>query len=310
MSNEIMLHGINGANPLGFLSALGTLALLANDNRHVKLAWQWSEGRWQPSIHGALEVEWSEEAQVAFTQKLYALLCATSSDPFEVDSKLPFSATSFAEKKQTISACARPTDRRSIDIVAAYGSEVISDDKGVFEATAFRMVRSGDSAGNGLPAYALEMRRNCGEQELMHTLFHRWTYRDHGPSLRWDPLEDRRYALTWTDPKKDSQNKPVMLGANVLALEALALFPAVPVRTQLRTTGISTVSRGHTAFTWPIWESLLGYDELRSVLGHSELQKQTPDHDTLSRLGIVEVFRSERVAPNQYYKNFTPAHSV
>lgn len=308
MNAEILFRGIDGANPLGFLATIGCFALLSSKQDRARLAWRASGGRWKPVISGLeLHQESTENRESALVCDLYSALAATSQEPFEIDSKLPFPAIVLADRLRDVLARTTSGNRHTADILAAYGSEAITDDKGAFEATAFCMVRSGDSAGNGLPAYALELRKSCGEQELLHALFKRWGYIDQGPSLRWDPVEDRRYALTWIDPKKDSKNKPVMIGANVLALEALGLFPSVPDGARLRTTGFATLSRSRTVFTWPLWEPWLSYDELRSIVGLAELHKLTPDRGVLRRRGIVEVFRSERIAPNQYYRNFTPA---
>ena len=87
------------------------------------------------------------------------------------------------------------------------------------------MVRSGDSAGQGLPFYAKEMRKKVGIDHIQRTLFHAWDYQDTGYSLRWDPIEDQRYALRWRDPSKSSQG--TMLAANSLAVEALQWFPTL-----------------------------------------------------------------------------------
>lgn len=308
MTNELVLKGIDGANPLGFLAAAGSLALLSTKTNRIRLAWRFSDGGWRPVISG-LEFRraTADSEESAFVRDLHLALVASNQEPFEIDSKLPFPATALANKLRDVPSRTTMENRRTADVLAAFGSEAVIGDKGNFEATAFCMVRSGDSAGNGLPAYALELQKLCGEKELSRALFKRWDYLDQGPSLRWDPAEDRRYALTWVDPKKDPKNKPVMVGANVLALEALRLFPSVPDGTRLRTTGFAFLSRNYTAFTWPIWESWLNYDELRSTVGLGELNKPVPDRAILKRRGIVEVFRSERIAPNQYYKNFTPA---
>lgn len=308
MTTELVLNGIDGANPLGFLAAVGCLALLSSAQPQMRLAWRPSEGTWRPVISGLeLRRETGESEESAFVRDLYLALATTSHEPFEIDRRLPFPSTALINKLRDVPTHGTAENRRTADVLAAFGSEAVIGDKGNFEATAFCMVRSGDSAGNGLPAYALELQKLCGEKELSRALFKRWDYLDQGPSLRWDPAEDRRYALTWVDPKKDSKNKPVMIGANVLALEALRLFPSVSDGTRLRTTGFAFLSRNHMAFTWPIWESWLNYDELRSTVGIGELNKPVPDRAMLERRGIVEIFRSERIAPNQYYKNFTPA---
>jgi hypothetical protein len=56
----------------------------------------------------------------------------------------------------------------------------------------------------------------------------RWTRRDSTQSFRWDPAEDRRYALRFADPSTDKGL--TVHGANRLACIALPLFTAVPMR--------------------------------------------------------------------------------
>jgi hypothetical protein len=314
MNTQFVLRGIDGTNPLGFLAAIGVLALLADHDSSARLTWQSVGGRWHPGVADTpFDVAPDADPETALARELHRRLNATDSSVFEVDRKLPFAAAMLEAALRKRSAMVGMTDRRIADLLAAYGSDVVVNDKGVFEATSFCMVRSGDSAGNGLPAYALKLRESCGEQELSRTLFCPWDYQDDGPSLRLDPTEDRRYALGWhnpTDQSKQAEKKPLMIGANVLALEALALLPSVACGTGLQTTGFASFSNRSSAFTWPIWDGPLTCDEVRSLVALAELRQERPDRQLLRRRGIREIFRANRVAPNQYYRNFTPAQPV
>lgn len=98
-----------------------------------------------------------------------------------------------------------------------------------------------------------------------------------------------------------------MRGANVLALEGLSLMPVQPTAKSAKTTGFQTLERRREFFTWPIWEAPATIDVVRSLVALSDLQKLVPPRRELKSRGVVEVYRSERIAPNQYYKNFTPA---
>jgi hypothetical protein len=100
-----------------------------------------------------------------------------------------------------------------------------------------------------------------------------------------------------------------MLGANRLAIEALPVFPCVPVKGQLETTGFRGRRSSDTAFTWPLWDALLGIDAVRTLLALAELQENHPDRTQLRRRGIAEVFRCMRITVGKY-RNFTPACSV
>lgn len=49
---EIMLTGLDGSNPLGFMAALGTLEVLTDAGLDARLSWR-NEGGWHPVLHGA-----------------------------------------------------------------------------------------------------------------------------------------------------------------------------------------------------------------------------------------------------------------
>jgi hypothetical protein len=145
--------------------------------------------------------------------------------------------------------------------------------------------------------------------EHMHkTLFQRWDYSDpvRNMSLRWDPYDDNRYALRWSDPSGDPERERggAMWGANRLAIEGLPLFPVMPGAQQLETTGFRTAGSRETFWTWPIWEPYIGLDEVRSLVALDDLQADTPNRTRLSARGVVEVLRSQRLTVDMY-RNFT-----
>ena len=135
-------------------------------------------------------------------------------------------------------------------------------------------------------------------------MFLPWQYADDRPNLRWDPVDDRRYALRWNEPSGDPVR--TMRGANRLAVEALPLFPTAAGERRLQTTGFSQRPGQGVMFTWPIWDVPLKMGTVRSVLSLPELQEPRPNRDVLSAMGIVEVYRSERITRDKY-RNFTAA---
>jgi hypothetical protein len=300
--NELLdLKGLNGSNPLGFLAALGVTIAMRILYPSAGLCWSSNQGIWQAQIW------YCGDDENRFVEELHGVLTSASTTAFEINRKLPFETSSFASALQRAQSETSQDNRRTADLLASFGSEIVAE-KGIFESSAFRMVRSGDSSGQGLPAYALTIRNTTSEDDLYRSLFHPWDYLDTGVSLRWDPLEDQRYALRWRDPKKCATQS--MRGANTLALEALTLIPAFPRNSRLETTGFYRKTQRREFFTWPIWTEPLTPDTIRSLLALSELHQESPPRNTLEARGIVEMYRSERVSPNQYYKNFTPARPV
>ena len=293
----LLLNGLDGSNPLGFLAAIGTAVVLQDVFSAIRLGWEQTEGGWRPSLAGCGDDEQE------FSEKLAEALKDASMTVFDVDNRMPFDAEKFSRKLRDVQYCSSIADRRDADFLSSFGTELYPNEKnGQFQDSRFRMVRSGDSAGQGLPFYAKEMRKKVGIDHIQRTLFHAWDYQDKGYSLRWDPIEDQRYALRWRDPSKSSQG--TMLAANSLAVEALQWFPVMLVGNQAQTTGFQRVGQREIHFVWPIWSPLVGIDTVRSLLALPDLGKD------LDQRGIEEVYRSQRIQQNQYYSNFSPAESL
>lgn len=297
----LLLNGLDGSNPLGFLAAIGTAVVSQDVFPEIRLGWEQTEGGWRPSLAGCGDDEQE------FAEKLSEALQDASMTVFDVDKKMPFDADRFSDALRDTQVHSSIADRRDVDFLASFGTELYPDEKnGQFQDSRFRMVRSGDSAGQGLPFYAKEMRKKVGIDHIQRTLFHAWDYQDTGYSLRWDPIEDQRYALRWRDPSKLSQG--TMLAANSLAIEALQWFPVVmPVGNQAQTTGFQRVGRRETYFVWPIWTPMAGMETVRSLLALDDLCKEPVPRSSLVKRGIEEVYRSQRIRQNQYYSNFLVA---
>ena len=296
----LLLNGLDGSNPLGFLAAIGAAVVLQDIFPEIRLGWKATGGGWRPSLKSCGEDE--EE----FSKNLLAALQNAPMTVFDIDNKMPFDAAKFSDALRDVQCRASISDRRDTDFLAGFGTELYPAEKsGQFQDSSFRMVRSGDSAGQGLPFYAKEMRKKVGIEHIQRTLFHTWDYQDTGYSLRWDPIEDQRYALRWRDPSKSSQG--TMLAANSLAVEALQWFPTLLIGSQARTTGFQRLGRRETYFAWPIWTPMVGIETVRSLLALDDLCKDPVPRSSLVKRGIEEVYRSQRIHQNQYYSNFIVA---
>ncbi len=296
----LVLGGLDGSNPLGFLATIGVAVILQDIFPEIRLCWEQTEGGWRPSL-----ADCGDDKQ-GFSHKLLDSLKRASMTVFDIDNRMPFDADKFSCKLRDVQSYSSTADRRDADFLSSFGTELYPDKKnGQFQDSKFRMVRSGDSAGQGLPFYAKETRNKVNIGHIQRVLFHAWDYQDTGYSLRWDPIEDQRYALRWRDPSKSRQG--TMLAANSLAVEALQWFPTLLVGTQAQTTGFYRIDRRKTYFVWPIWTPPVTVYTLRSLLALSELHKTPLPRSFLAEMGIEEVYRSERIQQNQYYSNFAPA---
>lgn len=304
-SNEpgLLLNGLDGGNPLGFLAAVGTLntASLIDSDRVWRMRWVAQDGSWFPELIANRIVSGEELVEL-----LASSLQGRATPELDFGQNLNVDAEKFRKVAQDAQRCAVRRDRRYADFVTAFGCEaVVTGDGKSIRDTAFRTM-----SGAGHQHFLGTMKQLCDSvisEHLHKALFNAWDYSDVKLGLRWDPQEDRRYALRWGNPSDTSKNPiKTMWGANRLAVEALPLLPAVPDGRRLETTGF-TRRGGAVLFTWPVWECGVSPEAVRSLLSLAELQESEPDRTKLRAMGVVEVYRSRRITVGKF-RNFTHAY--
>lgn len=302
--NGLLLGGLDGSNPLGFLASVGVAVVAQELYPELRVGWRNTGRGWRPSL-----LECGDD-QREFSDRILDSLKSAPTTVFDLDKKMPFDAGKFSSALREAQRRSSIVDRRNADLLAGMGTEIYPNkENGQFQDSKFRMIRSGDNAGQGLPFYAKANIGKLDPERLHLTLFDVWDYQDEGYDLRWDPIGDQRYALRWRDPSKSglADGPGMMLAAASLALEALRWFPTLPVGRLAETTGFHRAGRREIYFVWPIWTPMVSIDTVRSLLMLPELTHNPIDHDALARRGIQEVFRSQRIRQNQYYSNFLPA---
>ena len=378
MSHVLPLDGLNGANPLAFLAALGTLALTAQrtDLGEVRLGWSRC-GIWRPTLHtdalltaqdlaarladglrgkapdpaadrlraeadaahqkarkrlkDALEAIKGrrlsrEEARVAVEHEtaplrvdaaakraawLNALQNAVASPELALGKDLSATRDEFRAAAQEFARRASPSDRAAADLAAAFGSDGCFDERsGRIEATPFCFVTG--SGHQYFLATVGELMERVDAARVAAALFEPWRYEDGKLSLRWDPAEDRRYALMWADPTSAGNEARTVWAANLLAYHGLRLLPGIPGARHLATTGFRRTGR-KLSFTWPLWDAPASLGTVRSLLSCRVLQEDVPDRAQLAAIGVAEIFRSERIqvgTPPLHKINFAPSRPV
>jgi hypothetical protein len=302
LPDGVVLCGLDGTNPLGFLAALGALRLLSIENSSVRMTWQLFNGTWRPNIVGI---------QVPLAQlggQIHAAIVKMDKSVWSFDKKLPFAAARLQIEAYNAVRTASITSHGVADDIAALGVECCIDDKGNFKDTALRMVRAGDAAGQGLLAYGKRILDSTTAAEIQSVISDTWQYQDKQCALRWDPAEDRGYALQWGNPSDDGALSAK--GGNCLALAAMPTLPTIPTKKQAETTGFGLKEPKQSSFTWPIWKHAVSLDVVTSLLGMPDLQKEQPPRSALECRGIAAVYRSDRVMTSTYYANFTPSRRV
>jgi len=312
--HELVLRGLDAANPLGFLAALGSLRVLtlAADDHPPQLAWRKQDGAWRPCLLVApslTEEQWSQSLSDACRQVKSDAVLALGDD-------LNVSPETYRGYSRAAADSAGRGDLTHAGFAACFASEALTTKSGAVQDTALRTM-----SGAGHQHFLKTMRNLIAETNAIHlqkALFSPWRYDDpvRNMTLRWDPEDDSRYALRWSDPSgdPDRQRSGAMWGANRLAIEGLPMLPVMPSARQLETTGFRTAGRSRGTFwtwpsrgtfwTWPIWESPVALDTARSLLALSELQSKVPDRSSLQKRGIAEIFRSQRLTVGKF-RNFT-----
>jgi hypothetical protein len=241
---------------------------------------------------------------------LAALKNAVQRPELALGARIDCTAGEFREHARAFLQAEDSAARHAAHLLAAFGSDAcLEDGRGTarerrIEATPFCFLR-----GAGHQNFLDTIRKLLAEvtaERASQALFEPWVYRDEKLSMRWDPGEDKRYALTDTKPADEGALTVWM--ANLLAYRGLSLLPCAPTRRGLGTTGWTTI-QGEKAFTWPLWEFAAVPDTVRTLLQLEELRQARLVRSALDARGIAVVFRARRIRVGKYL-NFSPARAL
>jgi len=292
------LTGLDGANPLGFLATLGAFRVL-NEASPARMYWRQDGGRWTPVLSTENWPSVLSLARILRRRKDSPPLTMANNPQMPLDK---FREAVLAAREQWFTGATQ-----NLELIAALGDSAVPDRyKPTINADTAWRTMSGSGHQHFLK-FINEICRITSLRQLQEALFGPWRYADIGYSMRWDPADDRRYALRWKDPSEDKVTN--VRGANRLAIEALPLFPVMPTARTLETTGFRGSRSTDTFFTWPIWTVPITLDVCRSLLALAELQRDHPDTATLALIGVHAVFRSQRITVGKF-RNFTPARQI
>lgn len=316
----LCLDALDGANPLGFLAALGVLRLLTRllPECNPSLSWEQRLGAWRPLLWTDQPMDKAQVCEILCGHGLdigamFAddLLTATIS----VSPKNKKGEASWRDKlKFPISDfrafCRAAVDSRSPsnEFAATWAGETaptVEAGIGIALRTRFDFT-AGQQTFIGM---LRELKTSCTPTDLHFSLFTGWRYLPTAISMRWDTQDEKRqYALQSSDPTK-SNNPPIAdRGANFLAVEALPLFPVVPNR-GAEQGGFEGKGDGRS-WTWPIWTHPIRLDTVRSLLAVPLADSDAWPSANRQWIGIAAVFQSRIVMPSGRYRCFTPPRNV
>lgn len=319
MMREMVLTGLDGSNPLGFLAALGVLCAAEDRARREDvpppgLAWR-DASRWTAVLHSPWDLDglvsaldedrrsWGDEPALQFAYTKEGERCRPDAKGAIRDLKPPPAVMRafLAEMAER----ALQGDARSARHAAAYGTDVVVDGKGNTKPTSLHFT-AGQQTFLGA---ASALRSVCDADRLREACFGPWRAFDGVRSLGWDPLgatSARPYALRASNPSDDK--RPCVPGAEWLAFRGLGMLAVVPRRTEVRTPGVQGRWKSST-FTWPLWSGFIGGGVLTALLRTAGLP--TLNAATRRARGIVAVFQAAIERSEQGgYGSFSPARAV
>lgn len=312
-STRHRLEGLEPDNLLAFLALLGLLRALETAGWRPRAHW---EG---PPLRPVLSLpEAATDAEIAAKAAEGCAVLAADYD-FDGERDLTFGA---ARARALLEAAATPEARRRAAVLGSLFSDgALREDGRVLPTPLCAMFGQGHQhflsrlaeVPKGVLPKALAKRRPPPDlnapEKLMAALFQSWERVDETDSFRWDPAEDRRYALRFANPSTDAGR--TVHGANRLAAIGLAALPgaAVPRRRGLRflTLGTELDASGATTITWPIWDRPASLAAIQALLAHPALVIERGDG--LRHLGVMERRRAWRIA-NGRFMNFSRAKRV
>lgn len=295
----LLLPGLDGTNPLGFLAALGMLRVLDQSDQYgpVKLQWQSYRGTWvaKVSMVAAPEIDSKQ-----FLRLLFGLLHTDTSEH-------------AARGWVTFS----DGDTVAIRNVLLYKPDSWSTCIGIEPLPQTDDSKRMSKLQIARKDYHVKAVNNLLEgieqTQLERALMTPWDYADplEGLTLHLDPSEDRRHAHQWNQPAGDPDRKSQgnMIAANRLAIEAFPFFPMVHTGTMAQTLGFQGHYMNDTFWTWPLWNHMADARVVGSLLALSDLQQLTLDTPKLNAMGIEVVFRTQRILVGKT-PNLTPARAV
>lgn len=307
--SELVLSGLDGKNPLGFLAALGALGALSERVKGgqpaPRLLWR-LQGTYRPVLLGGPEREGLldvlEQDVHTFREEpaILGLRYEKSDGKPAHDLKPPpgFYARYLAG---LVGGAARSLAAvsRSASFAAAFGTDVACDNNGNTKPTALHFT----AGQQELLTMVSELTEGVTRDDLAEALFGPWRYERPLPVLGWDNTMSRDYALRASDPSKEK--KLGVPGADWLAFRGLPFVRVAPVGDSIETTGC-TGGWKTGRFRWPLWGVPLSAPVIAALLVSPEVAEAHPA--TMAARGVSIVFESAiRRSDQGGYGSFAPA---
>lgn len=296
-SSTHVLIGLDADNLLAFLTLLGLLRALDTSRPEWATRVRWSGMPLVASV--SLDIPIDRSGFVRAVAE--GVTNIATSYAFDASKDIVYSQEEFR------ALCVRhATGIEELQILAAIGSDGCPKrDSDNIEPTPYCAI-----FGQGHQHFLARLREVVSSESpalqiaLEQALFETWEYTDKTPSFRWDPLEDRRYALQSGNPSDDRNKTGTVAGANTLAAIGFGYLITIPTSHGLEALGVSG-RRRDKILCWPLPgrpTSLTGY---KALLQHPALCSDN-GLEKLSSYGVIGLAKAKRIQVGKFF-NFERA---
>lgn len=303
MRKEHLLAGLEPDNLLAFLALVGFHRCVAHSRPEWSPRVFWGGVPVRPMMVLTHEVERAE---------LLGVAAKAASELSEVHSfgraNLDYSVQEAREEFMNARS-----NRLRLDLLSALMSDAASRD-GRIRATPFcamfgqghqNFLERFESVPKGVPPRELRGEVTPDDlnspKKLEEALFQPWERADPTESFRWDPQEDRRYALRFDNPSGDKAL--TVHGANRLAALALPLFTAVPIRERGEVRLYAVMTKWEATgivVRWPVWSHPATLAAVRRMVAGCGAGERA------AGLRLARVYRAQRISAGKFF-SFTRA---
>ena len=296
-----VLEGLEGTNPLGFLAALGIQVAFASESEQPRL-W-WSD---DVTPRAVVDIDFT-------TDRIVDQALRTFGQWKDSPAMTPMRNGSLMPKGYELKLAG--ADLR------AYLSRVNKYGPAGALATALVAEGSLDNKAEAKPSDLyftagqqkfLEMARQVldgtSREDMLMGLEGPWNYKSKLPSLMWDVIDDRVYALSANNPT--SEKKLTNPGPEALAVLGMSLHPVFAGKDRTLTQGCSgSWKAGY--YSWPVWSKPASLNAVRSLLAHAYEPTLASRYRWFRSWGVEKVFRSPIRRSNQGgYGTFGPPEVI
>ena len=266
------LAGLEGTNPLGFLAALGLQVAFESKSEQPRL---W----WSNDITPCALVDEGLSIEALADQALHAFRAWVRSSALTAVNP---QGTALKKGDQLKLA---PGDIRAYlqlgqdggpgsTLPAALVAEGSLDRQGAAKPSDLYFM----AGQQKLLKMARDILEGVTRDDLVIGLRGPWPYDSQLPSLMWDVVDDRVYALRGYDPTGSGEKKLSNPGPEALAILGLSRHPVFAGRERTLTQGCSG-SWKNGWYSWPLWRWPASRNVVRSLLTHAYDRDDDPDRE-------------------------------